>query len=104
MKEEKCIREPFDGDSFEVWMERVSLKLRRNDLWGYCEKDVVKLNELEKSKKGTKKDELKKITRANEILFDCMTDKIMKTVKPERTPFSILEMLKEWFVGKTYFK
>ncbi|KAG3136270.1 hypothetical protein PC128_g25929 [Phytophthora cactorum] len=78
--------------------------LRRKNLSLCFDKGVNNVDELEESKEDEKKDELKKILRAKEILFDCMTENIMKTVKHESTPYRIFERLKKRFVWNTYFK
>ncbi|EEY68670.1 uncharacterized protein PITG_21932 [Phytophthora infestans T30-4] len=67
------MHQPFDGENFEAWTERVTLKLRRKNLWLYYESDVKNMDELEESKEDEKKDELKKVLRAKDLLFDCMT-------------------------------
>ncbi|EEY60215.1 uncharacterized protein PITG_12542 [Phytophthora infestans T30-4] len=71
--DKKKAHPPFDGQDFEVWLERMTLKLQRKGL-------------------------------AKEILYDGMTDKIMKTVKYEATPYKVMEHLKKRYIGKTYFK
>ncbi|OWZ17957.1 hypothetical protein PHMEG_0008028 [Phytophthora megakarya] len=86
LKEEK--RSPFDGENFEMWLERISLKLKR--------KEPNTPNEYKKWKMERE--------YAKEILFDGMTNKTMKTVKYEETPFRVMEHLKKRYIGKTYFK
>ncbi|KAG2793169.1 hypothetical protein PC116_g27719 [Phytophthora cactorum] len=73
--------------------------LRRKNLSLCFDKGVNNVDELEESKEDEKKDELKKILRAKEILFDCMTENIMKTVKHESTPYRIFERLKKRLCG-----
>ncbi|EGZ06038.1 hypothetical protein PHYSODRAFT_247551 [Phytophthora sojae] len=100
MKGEKAAQPPFDGKDFEVWFERMKVELERKGVWKYCEKDI---EEPEESKQDEHDAWKKDSARAKELLYDGMTDKIMKTVKFEPTAFRVVERLKQRFVGKTYF-
>ncbi|KAE8889103.1 hypothetical protein PF008_g24115 [Phytophthora fragariae] len=100
-EEKKAAHPPFDGKDFEVWFERMKLKLERKGVWKYCEKEI---EEPEESKQDEHDAWKKDSARAKELLYDGMTDKIMKTVKFEPTAFRVVERLKQRFVGKTYFK
>ncbi|GMF41340.1 unnamed protein product [Phytophthora fragariaefolia] len=103
-KEDKDDRKsipPFDGKDFEVWMERVKLKLVRKKLWQYCEKDVTK---PEVTKQSEHEEWETKTSRAKEILYESMSNQILKTVKYEATPYHVMERLKRRFMGKTYLK
>lgn len=99
---------PFDGQEFEVWIERITLKLQRKGLWNYCERELTKPSLTDGESKGEECEGhityKKESRRAKEILYDSMTDKIMKTVKHEATPFRAMEHLKKRYIGKTYFK
>ncbi|KAG3125077.1 hypothetical protein C6341_g25931, partial [Phytophthora cactorum] len=66
--------------------------LRRKNLSLCFDKGVNNVDELEESKEDEKKDELKKILRAKEILFDCMTENIMKTYADEMTKLRNLRL------------
>ncbi|KAE8895565.1 hypothetical protein PF010_g191 [Phytophthora fragariae] len=100
-EDKKTHHPPFDGDDFEMWMERIMLKLQRKGLWEYCESEVTEPGE---SKEADHSKWLTESQRTREYLYDGMSDKIMKTVKYESTPCRIMERLKRRFVGKTYFK
>uniref|UniRef100_H3GTE6 Uncharacterized protein n=1 Tax=Phytophthora ramorum TaxID=164328 RepID=H3GTE6_PHYRM len=100
-EEKKAAHPPFDGKDFEVWFERMKLKLERKGMWKYCVKEI---EEPEESKQNEHDAWMKDSARAKELLYDGMTDKIMKTVKFEPTAFRVVERLKQRFVGKTYFK
>ncbi|KAG3140078.1 hypothetical protein PI126_g16193 [Phytophthora idaei] len=41
-KEEKKSHQPFDGNEFEMLLERVTLKLQQKGLWKYCKREVDK--------------------------------------------------------------
>lgn len=71
-------------------------------MWKYCKGEVPEPNE----KSSASDHELwkKEMNRAKELLYDAMTDEIMKSVKHGQTPFRIVERLKQRYVGKTYFK
>ncbi|EGZ05150.1 hypothetical protein PHYSODRAFT_247224 [Phytophthora sojae] len=85
--EKKAAHPPFDGKDFEVWFERMKLKLERIGVWKYCEKDI---EELEESKQDEHDKWKKDSARVKELLYDGMTDKIMKTVKFEPTAFRVV--------------
>ncbi|ETP08847.1 hypothetical protein F441_15257 [Phytophthora nicotianae CJ01A1] len=100
-EEKKAAHPPFDGKEFEVWLERIKLKMERKGVWKYCEREI---EEPEESKHQEHDEWKKETARAKEPLYDGMTDKIMKTVKFETSAFRVVERLKQRFVGKTYFK
>ncbi|OWZ02988.1 hypothetical protein PHMEG_00025356 [Phytophthora megakarya] len=101
IEEKKRKHPPFDGEEFEVWFERLKLKMERKGLWMYCEKEI---DEPEETKEQEHNKWKKETMRAKELVYDNMTDKIMKTVKFEPTVYRVVERLKQRFVGKTYFK
>lgn len=82
------------------------LELSPKGLWYYCEEDIAEPDHADKE--GKVSDEpttwRKEMLRAKEILYDGMTDQVVKTVKYEPTPFRVVERLKKSFVGMTYFK
>ncbi|KAG2983895.1 hypothetical protein PC120_g24342 [Phytophthora cactorum] len=41
-KEEKKSHQPFDGNEFEMLLERVTLNLQQKGLWKYCERERLK--------------------------------------------------------------
>ncbi|KAE9308211.1 hypothetical protein PR003_g20798 [Phytophthora rubi] len=86
-EDKKTHHPPFDGDDFEMWMERIMLKLQRNGLWKYCESEVT---EPEETKDADFSKLLTESRRTREYLYDGMPDKIMKTVKYESTPYRII--------------
>ncbi|OWZ03603.1 hypothetical protein PHMEG_00024635 [Phytophthora megakarya] len=100
-EEKKRKHPPFDGEDFEVWFERLKLKMERKELWMYCEKEIEEPEETKEQEHNKWK---KETMRAKELVYDNMTDKIMKTVKFEPTVYRVVERLKQRFVGKTYFK
>ncbi|ETO67724.1 hypothetical protein F444_15383 [Phytophthora nicotianae P1976] len=89
----------FDGEDFEVWLERMTMKLQRKGLWSYCEKEPTEPSFADDESKGEETDDhakyMKESRRAKEILYDGMTDKIMKAVKYEATPYRVMEHLKK---------
>lgn len=100
-KEEKRSHPPLDGNAFEIWLGRMTLKLQRKGLWTYCENEV---DEPDKAKADGHTVWEKGTRQTNECLYDGMTDNIKKPVKHELTPFRVTQRLKQRFVGKTYFK
>ncbi|POM77969.1 Hypothetical protein PHPALM_4570, partial [Phytophthora palmivora] len=79
----------------------MKLKLGRKNLWKYCTKEI---DEPEEAKENEHDIWEKETARTKEMLYDGMTDKIMKTVKFEPSPFRVVERMKQRYVGKTYFK
>ncbi|OWZ19346.1 LOW QUALITY PROTEIN: hypothetical protein PHMEG_0006424 [Phytophthora megakarya] len=101
-KDERKSIPPFDGNDFEVWLERVKLKLQRKQLWQNCVKDVT---EPEVSNKQADYQLwVSKTSRTKDTLYEAMTNQIMNTAKYETTPHRVMERLKRRFMRKTYLK
>ncbi|EGZ18374.1 hypothetical protein PHYSODRAFT_261406 [Phytophthora sojae] len=75
---------------WQGWFERMKLKLERKGVWKYCEKDI---EEPEESKQDEHDACKKNSAHAKELLYDGMTDKIMKTVKFEPTALRSSRMI-----------
>ncbi|KAG2973836.1 hypothetical protein PC129_g22966 [Phytophthora cactorum] len=70
-KEEKKSHQPFDGNEFEMLLERVALNLQQKGLWKYCEREVDKPVEAKADEHTTWVEEP---WRTKEYLYDGMTD------------------------------
>lgn len=71
-EEEKKFHPQFDGYDFEIWLERMTLKLMRKGLLTYCENDV---DEPEKQKADEHTVWVKETRSTKEYLYDGMTYK-----------------------------
>ncbi|KAG3136766.1 hypothetical protein PI124_g15219 [Phytophthora idaei] len=98
-EDKKKAHPPFDGQDFEVWLERITLKLQRKRLWKYYEREPTEPSLTDDESKGEECEApimyTKESRRGKEILYDGMTDKVMKTVKYESTLFRVMEHLEK---------
>ncbi|KAG3084091.1 hypothetical protein PI125_g19595 [Phytophthora idaei] len=79
-EDKKKAHPPFDGQDFEVWLERITLKLQRKRLWKYYEREPTEPSLTDDESKGEECEApimyTKESRRGKEILYDGMTDKL----------------------------
>lgn len=102
MSESSNIRVPvFDGEDYDLWSRRVESTLRSKGLWRFCERDPDSpdATATQQEKDKFKRDQAKTL----EVIYSGLSDRSMRSVSTEKTPFQILSRLRRRALGDSYF-